>query len=198
VKKATNICILGAGESGVGAAILAKKQGIEVFVSDLGEVKKKYGKILDEENISYESGKHSEDLILNCGLIIKSPGIPSTTSIIKKAESKGIPIISEIEFASRYCTGKIIAITGSNGKTTTTHLVHHMLSKAGKKSCMAGNVGYSFAAAIAREDYDYYVLELSSFQLDDIIQFRPDIAIILNITPDHLYRYDNILKKYED
>jgi UDP-N-acetylmuramoylalanine--D-glutamate ligase len=198
VKKATNICILGAGESGVGAAILAKKQGIEVFVSDLGEIKKKYGKILDEENISYESGKHSEDLILNCGLIIKSPGIPSTTSIIKKAESKGIPIISEIEFASRYCTGKIIAITGSNGKTTTTHLVHHMLSKAGKKSCMAGNVGYSFAAAIAREDYDYFVLELSSFQLDDIIQFRPDIAIILNITPDHLDRYDNSLKKYAD
>ena len=198
VKNATNICILGAGESGVGAAILAKKQGLEVFVSDMGEVKDKYREVLDRENISYESGKHSEEQILTFELIVKSPGIPPNAPIVKKAVEKGIPVISEIEFAFRYCNGKIIAITGSNGKTTTTHLIHHILTKAGKKACMAGNVGDSFAAAVARDESDYYVIEISSFQLDDIVQFRPDIAIILNITPDHMDRYENSLDKYAD
>ena len=198
MKKERNICILGAGESGVGAAILARKQGLDVFVSDLSKIKDKYRGMLENESITHESGRHSEDKILTSDLIVKSPGIPAKADIIMKAVEKGIPVISEIEFASRYCTGKIVAITGSNGKTTTTHLIQHMLKKAGKNSCMAGNVGASFAAAVAKGNYDYYVLELSSFQLDDIVRFKPDIAIILNITPDHLDRYDYSLKKYAD
>ncbi len=193
-----NISILGAGESGVGAALLAKKHGLQVFVSDLGEIKEDYRQTLIKEEIEWEEGQHDADRILNSDLIVKSPGIPPTSEIIIQALSRGIEVISEIEFAFRYCKGKVIAITGSNGKTTTTNLVHHILQKAGKNVSIAGNIGQSFAAVLAQSDHDYYVLELSSFQLDDIVHFKPDIAIILNITPDHLDRYENSLKKYAD
>ncbi len=191
-----HIAILGAGESGVGAAILAKKQGWEVFVSDFGKVKMPFAKELDKLGIEWEEGKHSEERILSSKLIVKSPGIPDTAPLIVKAVSKGIPVISEIEFAGYYNTAKTICITGSNGKTTTTMLLHHILKKAGLNVGLAGNVGDSFAKQVAEKDFDFYVLELSSFQLDGMFDFKADIALLMNITPDHLDRYDNKMENY--
>jgi UDP-N-acetylmuramoylalanine--D-glutamate ligase len=192
------IVILGAGESGAGSAILAQKKGFGVFVSDLGQIKENYKQILNSHNISWEEGKHSEDIILSASEVIKSPGIKEDAPLVVKIREKGIPVISEIEFAGRYCNGKTICITGSNGKTTTTNLVAHMLKKAGLKTAMTGNVGKSFAMAVAEGGYDYYVIELSSFQLDGMFDFRADIAILLNITPDHLDRYHYELQNYVD
>jgi UDP-N-acetylmuramoylalanine--D-glutamate ligase len=190
------IAVLGAAESGVGAAVLAFKQGFEVFVSDSGPIKPKYKEILDTYGIPYEENGHTEPLILNSMEVIKSPGIPDKAPLIKNIISKGIRIISEIEFAGRYTSAKKICITGSNGKTTTTSLIYHMMTKAGMNVGLAGNVGQSFAMQVANENFDYYVIELSSFQLDGMFEFKADIAILLNITPDHLDRYDYQLQNY--
>jgi UDP-N-acetylmuramoylalanine--D-glutamate ligase len=190
--------ILGAAESGVGAAILARKQGFEVFVSDLGTIKEKYRKELADRAFDFEEGRHTEEKILNADVVIKSPGIPDKAPIIKKLKERGIPVISEIEFAGRYTTAKKICITGSNGKTTTTLLTHHILQDAGLNVGLAGNVGQSFAWQVAEKDFDYYVIELSSFQLDGVDQFRADVAVLLNITPDHLDRYDYQMQNYVD
>jgi UDP-N-acetylmuramoylalanine--D-glutamate ligase len=192
------IVILGAGESGTGAAILARKHGFDVFVSDNGPVKPKYKEMLFDFEIQWEENKHTEKLILEADEIIKSPGIPERSPIVQLIRKKAIRIISEIEFASRYTAAKKICITGSNGKTTTTSLIHHMMKKAGMNVGIAGNIGKSFALQVAEEDYDYYVLELSSFQLDGLYEFKADIAILLNITPDHLDRYDYNLQEYVD
>ncbi len=190
------IVILGAGESGTGCAVLAQKQGFDVFVSDAGSIKDKYTQELSAAGIAFESGAHTADLILNADEIIKSPGIPDKAEMVKKAIEKGIPIISEIEFANRYTTAKHIAITGTNGKTTTTMLCYHMLKKAGFNVGLGGNVGKSYARQVAEDHYDYYVLELSSFQLDNTYHFKPHVAILCNITPDHLDRYNYDLKRY--
>jgi UDP-N-acetylmuramoylalanine--D-glutamate ligase len=192
------IVILGAGESGTGAAILARSKGFDVFVSDAGKIKPFYRELLDDYQVIYESGGHTERLIINATEVIKSPGIPESAPIIKLIRKKEIPIISEIEFAGRFTNAKKICITGSNGKTTTTSLIHHMMRKAGLNVGIAGNVGRSFAFQVATEAYDYYVLELSSFQLDGMFQFKADIAILLNITPDHLDRYDFNFQNYVD
>ncbi|MFZ5553730.1 MAG: UDP-N-acetylmuramoyl-L-alanine--D-glutamate ligase [Bacteroidota bacterium] len=192
------IVILGSGESGTGAALLAVKKGFDVFVSDSGKVKEKYRDILSANNISWEEGKHSEEKILNADEVIKSPGIPGEAPLIKKLHEKNIPVVSEIEFAGRYTSAKMICITGSNGKTTTTLLTYHILKKAGLNVGLGGNVGKSFAWQVAENDFEYYVLELSSFQLDNMYNFRSDIAILLNITPDHLDRYDYKLENYAD
>jgi len=192
------IVILGAGESGAGSAILAQKKGFDVFVSDNGKVKQKYRDILDSSNIRWEEGKHDEDEIFAAEEVIKSPGIPEDVPIIAKLRSKGIPVISEIEFAGRYATGIKICVTGSNGKTTVTSLICHILKKAGKNAVMAGNVGSSFAMVVAEGAHDYYVIELSSFQLDGMYSFRADIAILMNITSDHLDRYGYKLQNYID
>ena len=192
------IVILGAGESGAGAAVLAKKQGFDVFVSDFGEIKDYYKQLLDNHHIPWEEKQHSEKLILNAGEVIKSPGIPDKAPIVKKLIEKKIPVISEIEFAGRYTDAKMICITGSNGKTTTTMLIYHILKDAGLNAGLAGNVGESLALQVAEKDFDYYVLELSSFQLDGMKEFKADIAILLNITPDHLDRYDYEFQKYID
>ncbi|HEX2976253.1 MAG TPA: Mur ligase family protein, partial [Bacteroidales bacterium] len=192
------IVILGAGESGAGSAILAKKNGYEVFVSDLGVIKEQYRNLLTDNNIRWEEGKHTIEDILKADEVIKSPGIKDNTPVVQEIREKGIPVISEIEFAGRYCKGKKICITGSNGKTTTTNLVYHLLKKAGFKAAITGNVGNSFAMAVAEGDYDYYVIELSSFQLDGMYEFKADIAILLNITPDHLDRYDYKFQNYID
>lgn len=192
------IVILGGGESGAGAAILAQKKGFEVFVSDLSEIKPKYKALLDEHGIAWEEKKHSEEKILNAMEIIKSPGIPDKAPLIKKLTAQGTPIISEIEFAGRYTTAKMICITGSNGKTTTTMLTYHILKNAGLNVGLAGNVGNSLALQVATENFDYYVVELSSFQLDGMKEFKADIAILLNITPDHLDRYDYKFQNYVD
>jgi len=192
------ISILGAGESGVGAAILAKKQGWEVFVSDFGSIKDEFKNELTENGFNWEEGKHSEDIILNSDLIIKSPGIPDKAPIIKKLKEKGIKIISEIEFGGYYSKAKTICITGSNGKTTTTMLTYHILKKAGLNVGLAGNVGKSYAKQIANDDFDIYVVELSSFQLDDMFEFKADIAVLMNITPDHLDRYNYEMQNYVD
>lgn len=192
------IVILGAGESGTGAAILARHKGYDVFVSDAGRIKPFYRDMLDEYQIIYESGGHTERLIINANEVIKSPGIPESAPIVKLIRKKGIRIISEIEFAGRFTSAKKICITGSNGKTTTTSLIHHMMRKAGLNVGMAGNVGRSFAFQVATEGYDYFVLELSSFQLDGMYEFKADIAILLNITPDHLDRYDYNFQNYVD
>lgn len=192
------IVILGAGESGTGAAILARKHGFDVFISDNGPVKPKYKEMLFDYEIQWEENKHTEKLILEADEIIKSPGIPERSPIIQLIRKKAIRIISEIEFAARYTAAKKICITGSNGKTTTTSLIHHMMKKAGMNVGIAGNIGKSFALQVAEEDYDYYVLELSSFQLDGLYEFKADIAILLNITPDHLDRYDYNLQEYVD
>jgi UDP-N-acetylmuramoylalanine--D-glutamate ligase len=191
-----HIVILGAGESGVGAAILAKLKGFDVFVSDRGAIAKKYKKELDDNNILWEENRHSEQKILSAYEVIKSPGIPDNADIILKLKNKSIPVISEIEFAYRYTKAFIIAITGSNGKTTTTLLTHSILEKAGLNVGIAGNIGKSFAKQVATEEYDYYVLELSSFQLDGMFDFKADIAVLLNITPDHLDRYENKFENY--
>lgn len=192
------IVILGAGESGTGAAVLARKQGFDVFVSDSGRIKDAYKEILYNYEIEWEEGKHTERQILNASEIIKSPGMSDKSDIIVAARKKGIRIISEIEFAGRYTQAKKICITGSNGKTTTTTLIHHMLRKAGLNAGLAGNVGRSFALQVATENYDIYVIELSSFQLDGMFEFKADIAILLNITPDHLDRYDYNMQNYVD
>ena len=187
--KKYSIVVLGAGESGTGAAVLANGLGHGVFVSDLGMIKPAYRNILEANGILFEAGKHTEDLILSSDEIIKSPGIPDTMPLVKKAIEKGIPVIDEIEFASRFSRGKFICITGSNGKTTTTLLTHHLLTKGGIDAGLAGNVGKSFAADLPKQDHDWWVLEVSSFQLDRMFKFRADISILTNITPDHLDRY---------
>lgn len=192
------IVILGAGESGVGSAILAQKQGFDVFISDIGQVKPRYRDVLNQYGISFEEGQHTEERILRADLIVKSPGIPEKAAMIKQVRKTGIPVISEIEFAGRYNRAKTICITGSNGKTTTTMLTCHMLQKAGLKVGLAGNVGQSFAWQVAEKDFDYYVIELSSFQLDGMYEFKADIAILLNITPDHLDRYEYNMQNYID
>ena len=190
------IVILGSGESGVGAALLAKAKGYDVFVSDKSEIKEKYKNELIENQIAFEEGKHTEELIFNANEVIKSPGIPDKVELIKKLRSVNIPVISEIEFAGRYTNSKKICITGSNGKTTTTLLTYHILNKAGYHVGLGGNVGKSFARQVATENYDYYVLELSSFQLDGMYDFKTDVAVILNITPDHLDRYEYKFDNY--
>ena len=192
------IVILGAGESGVGAAILAKKQGFDVFVSDFSEIKERYKKLLNDHSIDWEERQHTEIDILNADEVIKSPGISHKAPIIKKLREKNIPIISEIEFAGRYTNAKKICITGSNGKTTTTLLTYHILKHAGLNVGLAGNVGKSFALQVAEDHFDFYVLELSSFQLDDMYSFKADIAILMNITPDHLDRYEYKMQNYID
>jgi UDP-N-acetylmuramoylalanine--D-glutamate ligase len=192
------IVILGAGESGAGSAVLAQKQGFEVFVSDKGQIKDNYKEILDKYGIKWEEGNHNESIILSADEVIKSPGIREDAPLIIKIREKGIPVISEIEFAGRYAKGIKICITGSNGKTTVTNLIYHILKKAGKNAAMTGNVGNSFAMAVAEGSYDYYVIELSSFQLDGMYEFKADIAILLNITPDHLDRYGYKLQNYID
>jgi UDP-N-acetylmuramoylalanine--D-glutamate ligase len=192
------IVILGAGESGAGSAVLAQKHGFEVFVSDLGQINEKYREVLDNYKIKWEQGGHDENVILSADEVIKSPGIPEKAPIIVKLHEKGIPVISEIEFAGRFAKGIKICITGSNGKTTVTNLIYHILKKAGKNVAMTGNVGNSFAMAVAEGSYDYYVIELSSFQLDGMYEFKADIAILMNITPDHLDRYGYKLQNYVD
>ena len=192
------IVILGAGESGVGVAVLAKKKDYEVFVSDSGTLKKEYKNVLLHYGISFEEGRHTEDWCLQADEIVKSPGIPDKVPLIQKIKEANIPIISDIEFAARYTKAKKICITGSNGKTTTTMLTYHVLKKAGLNVGLGGNVGKSFAMQIATSDFDYYVLELSSFQLDYMYEFKADVAVITNITPDHLDRYDYKFQNYVD
>ncbi len=196
--KNKHIVILGAGESGLGAAILAKKQEWNVFVSDAGKIKADYKTELDNNQIEWEENTHSTDRIFQAELIVKSPGIPETNDLMRALRNKQIKIISEIEFAGYYTRGKSICVTGSNGKTTTTMLTHHILKKAGWDVGLAGNVGKSFAKQVAEGDHDWYVLELSSFQLDDMFDFKADIGILTNITPDHLDRYENQMQKYVD
>ena len=192
------IVILGAGESGTGAAVLAKKEGFDVFVSDMSKIADRYKKMMDDRQIAWEEGQHTEEKILSADEIIKSPGIPDTAPIVAKAIEKGIRIISEIEFAGRYTTSKMICITGSNGKTTTTSLIYHIFRQAGYDAGLAGNIGHSLALQVAEEPHEYYVIELSSFQLDNMYDFRANIAVLLNITPDHLDRYDNSMQNYTD
>lgn len=190
------VVILGAGESGLGAAILARHQQFEVFVSDRGKIPEKYRAELEAHGIPYEEGRHSEKQVLDADEVIKSPGIPDKAPLVQQVIQKGIPVISEIEFGARYTNGELIGITGSNGKTTTSTLCHHILREGGLDVALAGNVGRSFARQIAERDTAYYVLELSSFQLDGIRQFRPQVAMLLNITPDHLDRYDYKFENY--
>ena len=196
--KKNKIVVLGAGESGAGAAVLAKVKGFEVFVSDMSSIKDKYKKMLDEYAIAWEEGKHTPECIMDADEVIKSPGIPDTAPLIVALKEKGTPIISEIEFAGRYTDARMICITGSNGKTTTTLLTYHILKSAGLKVGLAGNVGQSLAYQVAVCDNDYYVVELSSFQLDNMYDFKADIAVLLNITPDHLDRYDYKMENYID
>lgn len=192
------IVILGAGESGAGAAVLAKKEGFDVFVSDMSGIKDKYKELLDRHDIEWEEGGHTEEKILNADEIIKSPGIPDQAPIIQKCIATGIDIISEIEFAGRYTTSKMICITGSNGKTTTTSLIYHIFKNAGYNVGLAGNIGKSLALQVAEDPHEYYIIEISSFQLDNMYNFRANIAILLNITPDHLDRYGNCMQNYVD
>lgn len=192
------IVILGAGESGAGAAVLAKKEGFDVFVSDMSAISDKYKKMLDDRAIAWEEGRHTEELILNADEIVKSPGIPDTAPMVRKAKERGIGIISEIEFAGRYTDAHMVCITGSNGKTTTTSLIYHIFREAGIDAGLAGNIGRSLALQVAEEPHEWYVIELSSFQLDNMYDFRADIAVLLNITPDHLDRYDNCMQNYTD
>ncbi|MEP0088735.1 MAG: UDP-N-acetylmuramoyl-L-alanine--D-glutamate ligase, partial [Maribacter dokdonensis] len=190
------LVVLGGGESGVGTAILGLKKGYDVFVSDKGKIKEKYKYVLEHFEIDWEEEQHSEDRILKADLVMKSPGIPDKVPLVKQLVGKGIPVISEIEFASKYTDAKIIGITGSNGKTTTTMLTNHILANAGLHVGMAGNIGDSYAKMVAENDFEYYVLEISSFQLDGIIDFKPHIAVITNITPDHLDRYEYEFENY--
>ena len=180
------IVILGAGESGCGAAVLATKLGFEVFVSDFGTIDDKYKSMLDERGIRWEEKQHSEDIILGAAEVIKSPGIPDEAPIIVKIKKAGIPIISEIEFAGRYTKAKMVCITGSNGKTTTTSLIYKIMKDSGANVSLGGNIGESFAYSVATGEYDWYVLELSSFQLDGMFKFKADVGVLMNITPDHL------------
>ena len=190
------VVVLGGAESGVGAAVLAKVKGFDVFLSDKGQIKDSYADTLRKWDIPFEQGQHTEELILNADEVVKSPGIPGTVPMVQKVKENGIPVISEIEFASRYDSAKKICITGSNGKTTTTSLIYYLLKNAGLNVGLGGNIGQSYAYQVATEHFDYYVLEISSFQLDDVYDFKPDIAIITNITPDHLDRYDHKMENY--
>ena len=192
----SRVVVLGGGESGVGSAVLAKVKGFDVFLSDMGNISEKYTAMLNEWDIPFEQGGHTEDLILNADEVIKSPGIPSTAAMVRKIEEKGINVISEIEFAGRYDSAKKVCITGSNGKTTTTSLIYHLLKQAGLNVGLGGNIGQSYAYQVATEKFDIYVLELSSFQLDNVYDFKADIAIITNITPDHLDRYGYNMENY--
>jgi len=192
------IVILGAGESGAGAAVLAKKEGFDVLVSDMSKIAPNYQELLSNHDIPWEEGGHSEELILIADEIIKSPGIPDTAPIVQKALQKKIPIISEIEFAGRYTDSKMVCITGSNGKTTTTSLIYHIFKNAGYDVGLAGNIGHSLALLVAEDPHEYYVIELSSFQLDNMYKFRANIAVLLNITPDHLDRYEGEMQNYVD
>ena len=192
----SRVVVLGGAESGIGAAVLAKVKGFDVFLSDNGKIKEEYAAELRKWDIPFEEGGHTESLILNADEVIKSPGIPLTAPMIVKLEAQGTHIVSEIEFAGRYDTAKKICITGSNGKTTTTSLIYYLLQQAGLNVGLGGNIGKSYAYQVATEHYDYYVLEISSFQLDNVYDFRPDIAIITNITPDHLDRYDHNMENY--
>ncbi len=190
------LVVLGGGESGVGAAILAKAKGMDVFLSDSGTIAEHYRDMLDDEGIAWEHGGHTPELILNADEVVKSPGIPPSVPLVAELTAKGIPVISEIEFAGRYTDAKMVCITGSNGKTTTTLLTYHILRKAGINAGLAGNVGRSLALQVAREQHDVYVIELSSFQLENMYRFKANIAVILNITPDHLDRYDHEMQNY--
>ena len=196
MKAMKRIVVLGAGESGAGAAVLAKKEGFDVFVSDMSKINDKYKKVLDDHGIQWEEGHHTEELILNADEIIKSPGIPEKAPMIQKLMAQGTHIISEIEFAGRYTHSKMICITGSNGKTTTTSLIYHIFKAAGYDAGLAGNIGRSLALQLAEDPHEYYIIELSSFQLDNMYDFRANIAILLNITPDHLDRYDFKFENY--
>jgi UDP-N-acetylmuramoylalanine--D-glutamate ligase len=184
------LVILGAGESGVGAAVLGLKQGYDVFVSDKSKIAPKYLTMLDQYEVVYEFGQHTEEKILNADVVMKSPGIPDKAEIVKKIRAKGIKVVSEIEFGAWYTTAQIVGITGANGKTTVTSLVYDLLKKGGFNVGLGGNIGKSFALQVATENYDHYVLEISSFQLDDIETFKPHVAVLTNITPDHLDRYN--------
>jgi UDP-N-acetylmuramoylalanine--D-glutamate ligase len=192
----SRIVVLGGAESGVGAAVLAKVKGFDVFLSDKGKIEEKYAEELRKWEIPFEEGHHTESLILNADEVVKSPGIPGTVPLVRKRREQGTHIVSEIEFASRYDSAKKICITGSNGKTTTTSLIYYLLKNAGLNVGLGGNIGKSYAYQVATEHFDYYVLEISSFQLDDVYDFKPDIAIITNITPDHLDRYDHKMENY--
>ena len=192
------IVILGGGESGAGAAVLAQKEGFDVFVSDLSAIKEPYKKLLDDHHIEWEEGQHTAEKILNADEVIKSPGIPKEAPMVQKLMQQGTPIISEIEFAGRYTHAKMVCITGSNGKTTTTSLIYHIFKTAGLDVGLAGNIGHSLALQVAESPHEYYVIELSSFQLDNMYQFKADVAILLNITPDHLDRYDNCFENYAE
>ena len=192
------IVVLGAAESGAGAAVLAKKEGYDVFVSDMGTIKDRYKNMLDGHGIEWEEGHHTEEKILDADEVIKSPGIPDEAPMIQKIIAKGIHIISEIEFAGRYTNSKMICITGSNGKTTTTSLIYHIFKTAGYDAGLAGNIGHSLALQVAEEPHEYYIIELSSFQLDNMYDFRANVAVLLNITPDHLDRYQNNMQNYVD
>ena len=194
--KQNRLVVLGAGESGAGAAYLAQQQGYDVFVSDFGPIADQYKKQLQNWNIRFEENQHTEEEILKAAEVVKSPGIPEKAAIIKKVKEKDIPVISEIEFAGRYTDARIIGITGSNGKTTTTSLTYHILKNAGLNVGLAGNIGKSFAYQVATEKFDIYVLELSSFMLDDMYRFKVDIGVLLNITPDHLDRYEYKMENY--
>ena len=195
-EKKERLVVLGGGESGVGAAVLGKDKGLEVFLSDLGKLSSSYRELLEKENIEFEEGQHSEEKILNADIVVKSPGIPPTAPIVRKLEEKGIPVVSEIEFAAYYTDAKMVCITGSNGKTTTTLLTYHILKKAGIDVGLAGNVGKSLAMQVSRDPHAVYVIELSSFQLENMYKFKANIAVILNITPDHLDRYDHKMENY--
>ena len=190
------IVVLGAAESGAGAAVLAKKEGFDVFVSEMGMIKDRYKKMLDDHDIEWEEGQHTEEKILSVDEVIKSPGIPDEAPMVQKIIAKGIHIISEIEFAGRYTDSKMICITGSNGKTTTTSLIYHIFKEAGYDAGLAGNIGKSLALQVAEDPHEYYIIELSSFQLDNMYDFRANVAVLLNITPDHLDRYDNCMQNY--
>lgn len=192
------IVILGAGESGTGAAVLAQKQGMDAFVTDMGNIKPEYKDLMDRYQIPWEEGKHTEEIVLAANEVIKSPGIPDEAPIVKKIKERGIPVISEIEFAGRYTDAKMVCITGSNGKTTTTSLIYHIFKQAGMNVGLAGNIGKSLALQVALENHEYYVIELSSFQLDNMYKFRAHIAVLMNITPDHLDRYGNDMQNYVD
>ena len=194
----SKIVVLGAAESGAGAAVLAKKEGFEVFVSDMGIIKDKYKKLLDDHHIEWEEGHHTEERILDADEVVKSPGIPDEAPMVQKLIARGTHIISEIEFAGRYTHSKMICITGSNGKTTTTSLIFHIFKNAGYDVGLAGNIGRSLALQVAEDPHDYYVIELSSFQLDNMYDFRANVAVLLNITPDHLDRYHNNMQEYVD
>lgn len=192
------IAILGGGESGVGTAILAQKQGMDVWLSDMGQIRPKYQEMLNRHQISWEQGGHNEDKILAADVVVKSPGIPDKAPIIQKLIAQGTSILSELEFAKPYSKGKTICITGSNGKTTTTSLIYHIMKQSGADVGLAGNIGHSYALQVAQEDHEWYVLEISSFQLDNMFSFRADIAVLMNITPDHLDRYDFKMQNYTD